>query len=101
MKYFVIADEDTVLGFRYAGVEGRAVRTPEEARAALAEQVASGLTGIVILTDEIADTIQDEVNRLRFESRTPLIVQIPGPDGPRPGRPDLTAVIREAMGIKV
>ena len=101
MKYFVIADEDTVLGFRYAGVEGQAVHTPEEARAALAECVASGGIGIVILTDEIAATIRKEVNKLRFGSQTPLIVQIPGPDGPLPGRPDLLAVIREAMGIKV
>ncbi len=101
MKYFVIADEDTVLGFRYAGVEGQIVHTPEEARAALAECVASRVAGIVILTDEIAATIQDDVNKLRFESQTPLVVQIPGPDGPLPGRADLLAMIREAMGIKV
>ena len=101
MKYFVIADEDTVLGFRYAGVEGRVVHTPEEARTALTECVAARVAGIVILTEEIAATMQDDVNRLRFEAQTPLIVQIPGPDGPLPGRPDLLAAIREAMGIKV
>ena len=101
MEYFVIGDEDTVLGFRYAGVAGQAVHTPEEARAALAGRVEPGRTGIVILTDEVANTIQDEVNKLRFESRTPLIVQVPGPDGPLPGRPDLLATIREALGIRV
>jgi vacuolar-type H+-ATPase subunit F/Vma7 len=101
VKYFVIADEDTVLGFRYAGVEGHAVRTPEEARAALVECVASRTSGIVILTDEIAATIQGEVNKLRFEAEVPLIVQVPGPDGPLPGRADLLTMIREAMGIKV
>ena len=104
MEYFVIADEDTVLGFRYAGVEGRVVHTPDEARAALAERAAAGPdgeTGIIIVTDEVANAIRDEVNELRFESRVPLIVQVPGPDGPAPDRPDLAALIREAMGVSL
>jgi V/A-type H+-transporting ATPase subunit F len=101
MEYCVIADEDTVLGFRYAGVEGRVVNTPEEARAALRELESSSDTGVVIITDQIAEAVSDEVNRLRFRSGTPILVQIPGPDGPAPGRPDLTALIREAMGVKI
>jgi len=100
MEYFVIADEDTVLGFRYAGVEGRAATTPEEARAALAEQVEAGRAGILILTDRVAQAVEDEVNRLRFESRRPLVVQVPGLEGPAADRPDLLAVIREAMGVR-
>jgi len=100
MDYFVIADEDTVLGFRYAGVEGRAVRTPDEARAALAERVSAGDTGIIIVTDEVANALRPEVSQLRFEARTPLVVQVPGPAGPAPDRPDLVALIREALGVR-
>jgi len=100
MEYFVLGDEDTVLGFRYSGVAGKVVRTPEEARTALSEQVAAGRAGVIIVTDEIANTIMAEFNKLRFESRIPLVVQIPGPDGPSPDRPDLLALIREALGIK-
>ena len=100
IDYFVIADEDTVTGFRYAGVEGRVVNTPEEAREALAERVESG-GGIIVITDEIADTIEDEVNALRFGSRGLLVVQIPGPSGPAEDRPDLAGMIREAMGVRL
>ncbi len=100
MEYFVLADEDTVLGFRYAGVSGKAVRTPDEARQALAEQVKQGRAGVILVTDEIANAISAEFNKLRFESRTPIVVQIPGPEGPATGRQDLLALIREAMGIK-
>jgi V/A-type H+-transporting ATPase subunit F len=99
VEYFVIGDEDTVLGFRYAGVRGRAVRTPDEARTALADRIAAGDAGIVIVTDEVAAAIHDDVNRLRFEARIPLVVQVPGPGGPAPGRSDLAAVIREAIGV--
>jgi V/A-type H+/Na+-transporting ATPase subunit F len=101
IDYFVIADEDTVNGFRYAGVEGRVVNTPEEALEALTERVESGGGGIVIITDEIARTIEDEVNELRFGSSGPLIVQIPGPSGPAENRPDLAGMIREAMGVRL
>jgi len=100
MEYFVLGDEDTVLGFRYAGVAGKAVHSPEEARSALAEQVEAGKAGIILVTDEVANAISGEVNKLRFESRIPIVVQVPGPEGPTPGRPDLLALIREAMGIK-
>ena len=99
MEYFVIADEDTVLGFRYAGVDGLAVRTPAEARTALAGQVAAGRAGVIIVTDEVANGIPDEVNELRFKSTSPLIVQVPGPAGPLPDSPDLLLLIREAMGV--
>lgn len=99
MKYFVIADHDTVLGFRHAGVQGQAVHSADQARSALAQQVAERKAAIIILTDDIAHVIADEVNRLRFESSTPLVVQIPGPQGPDPKRPDLEALIREAMGV--
>lgn len=101
MEYFVIADEDTVLGFRYAGVHGKAVRTPDEARAALAEQLAAGRAAVILITDEIAKTISSDVNKLRFESRFPVVVQVPGPAGPLPDRPELMALIREAMGIRL
>jgi len=101
MQYFVIADEDTVLGFRYAGVDGQVVHTPEEARAALADQVAAKRAGIVIVTDDIARAIGDEFDRMRFESRMPLVVQVPGPQGPASDRADLMDLIREAMGINL
>jgi vacuolar-type H+-ATPase subunit F/Vma7 len=76
------------------------VANAEEARDALAERVAARDVGVIIVTDQVAATIEDEVNALRFESHTPLIVQIPGPDGPAENRPDLPALIREAMGVR-
>jgi len=35
MDFYVIGDEDTVLGFRYAGIAGRVVENAEEAAEAL------------------------------------------------------------------
>ena len=101
MRYYVIGDEDTVLGFRYAGVEGEIVASPEEAREALARVERSPDIGILIITDVVADTIRREVNAVRFDRALPLVVEVPGPTGPSPQRRDLLAMIREAVGIKI
>ena len=98
--YFAIGNEDAVLGFRCAGIPGRAVTTAGEMRDALKfarEQKA----GIVIVTEAAADLAAAEIETLRFEEELPMVVQIPGAQGPLPGRRTLSAMIREAIGIKV
>jgi len=101
MKYHVIGDEDTVLGFRYAGVQGDAVEDAESAARALEGVLRRPDISILILTDAVADLIRDEVNDVRFRRAKPLVAEIPGPSGPADSRQDLLTLIREAVGIKV
>ena len=101
MRYHVIGDEDTVLGFRFAGIRGQVAETAEAARAALGEACDRRDVGIVIITDVIADQIREEVNRIRFSLALPLVVEVPGPGGPSPERRDLLELIHEAVGVKV
>lgn len=101
MKMFVIADEDTVLGFRYCGIDGQAVRTSDEARALLEKFVAEQARILIIMTDQVAGTLRERVNEIRFEQELPILVEIPGPDGPSPDRPALGRIIQQAVGIHV
>jgi len=101
MRYHVIGDEDTVLGFRYAGIGGDLVGTADEARQALERVGRQPDVGILIITDVVADLIRDEVNAIRFGGKLPLVVEVPGPTGPSAERQDLLALIREAVGIRV
>lgn len=101
MKFYCIADEDTVRGFRLAGVPGQAVGNPQEAIAALDRAVAQPDIGIVILTDVIAAGIRQQVDVVRMEQERPLIVEIPGPQGPMPGRKTLRQFVQEAVGIRL
>lgn len=101
MTFYCIADEDTVRGFRLAGVPGRAVATPQEAAAALAHAAARLEVSIVILTDIVAADIRQDVDRIRLELDRPLIVEIPGPEGPMPGRKTLRQLVQEAVGIRL
>ncbi|MFH1549159.1 MAG: V-type ATP synthase subunit F [Planctomycetota bacterium] len=101
MKFFVIGDSDTVLGFRYAGIEGRVVSDADEAAAALREAVARSDIGIVIITEEIAESVRDEVTLIKVKVSRPLLVEVPGPAGPSPTRRTLLSIITEAVGVRV
>ena len=101
MKFYCIADEDTVRGFRLAGVEGQPVRTPREAASALEAAARHPDLGIIILTDGVAAGVRSEVDAIRTHRRQPLIVEIPGPKGPMPGRKTLRQFVQEAIGIRL
>lgn len=101
MKFYCIADEDTVRGLRLAGVEGQAVATAQEAGAALATAAADSEIGILILTQDVATSIRALVDTHRLERAQPLLVEIPGPTGPHSGRKSLRQIAQAAVGISV
>jgi V/A-type H+-transporting ATPase subunit F len=101
MKYFVIGDSDTVLGFSYTSVEGRVAETRDEILTALDAARAKFDVGIVIITEDIAAKVRDELDEIRLSQARPLIVEIPGPKGPLPDRRSLLSIITEAVGIRV
>lgn len=101
MKFYCIADEDTVRGFRLAGVDGRAVSNPAQAGDALDSALARSDLGVIILTETVAAGIRERVDATRIERSQPLLVVIPGPEGPLPGRKTLRQVVQEAVGIRV
>ncbi len=101
MKFFCIADEDTALGFRLAGIESRVVKTPEQAQKAINEALVEPDCGIVIINEKVADWIRSQIDKIRMEVSRPLIVEIPGPEGPKEGRKSLREFVQEAVGISV
>jgi len=101
MKFHCIADEDTVRGFRLAGIEGVAVDTAAEAEQAVRRAAENPDIGILILTDLVAAEIRPLVDDIRVNRSRPLITEIPGPDGPMPGRKTLRQLVQEAVGIRL
>jgi V/A-type H+-transporting ATPase subunit F len=100
MEFYVVADEDTVAGFRYAGVRGLVVATADAAREELQRLADEDAELIVITTERIADSVRDTVNAIRYEGELPLIVEIPGPRGPSERVTSLEQMIRDAVGIR-
>lgn len=101
MKFYCIADEDTARGFRLAGVAALTAVSTAQAEAALEEITALPDCGIIIITERVAEMIRPRVNEIREGRDRPLIVEIPGPDGPLAGRKSLRELVQEAVGISV
>jgi len=101
MKLMVIGNQDAVWGFALAGVRGRIVATAEELNRALDAAMADKEVGIVLVTEDVANLARQRVDTAMVRSTVPLVVEIPGPAGPRPDRPPLSEVIRRTIGVRI
>jgi len=101
MKYSIIGDEDTVLGFGMVGVSGKVAENANEAERAFQAILEDKEIGIVIVTERIADMIRPIVDKYLFTVSFPLIVEIPDRKGPKPGRPGIKEMVNTAIGLKL
>jgi V/A-type H+-transporting ATPase subunit F len=101
VKFFCIGDEDTVRGFRLAGIEGQIAASAAEAAAALQQAVKRPDLGVLIIADTTAAEIREQVDAVRLECERPLLVEVAGPSGPVPGRKSLRQLVQEAVGIRI
>ena len=100
MRYHVIGDEDTVLGFALAGVEGTEVSSAAEAETAF-KNALSGDAGIVIMTEDAANMVRARVDEYVLTEQFPLILEIPGPKGRKPDRPTIREMVNQAIGMNL
>jgi len=101
MKLLVIGSQDAVWGFGLAGVQGQIVTTAEELNQALDAALKDEEIGIVLVTEDVAKLARRRVDEAMIRSTTPLVVEIPGPEGPSPDRPPLSEVIRRTIGVRI
>ncbi len=98
MRYFVIGDEDTVLGFSLVGTTGRVATNREEAYSALNHALEEREFGIILITQSAAELIREEVDRYIFSETFPLIVEISDRSHQFESR-DLRKLVNEAIGV--
>ena len=101
MKFYVLGDDDTVLGFRLVGVPGKVVESRDETIEALKEAVGDKQIGVVLITERIAAGIREELEARHFGLGFPLVLEIPDSSGPDPDRLDIQEVVRRAIGVSI
>ena len=99
---YVIGDSDMITGFKLVGVEGVEATSANEARQALNKVLTRADVGIIIISEEFFtdSSIREEVDKIRQERVTPLIVALPGSKGPATEM-QLSAIISKILGIKI
>ena len=101
MKYAIIGDEDTIIGFGILGVPGKIATNADEADRAFQAILDDKDTGIIIITERIADMIRPIVNKYLFSIGFPLVVEIPDRKGTKPDKPGIKEMVNAAIGIKL
>jgi len=101
MKFFLIGDEITVLGYSLIGINGVVVKNSEEAADALKKATSDRDIGIILITQKIADEIQPLVDAAKTEMPIPVVLEIPDRKGPMEGKESALNMVRRLIGIKV
>ena len=101
MAFYVLAEEELVLGFAFAGIKGTPVYTRAEALAAFENIIKLPDVQVLVITEEVSVMISEQITAWQMSGKYPLIVEIPGLAGHLENRKTLVQSIREAIGISV
>lgn len=102
MRFFLISDNtDTQTGMRLAGIEGVVAHTAAEVAEALNTALEQPETGMILVTEKIADDFTEIINEAKKDQEGPLILAIPDRHGSALGRDRITRYVREAIGVKI
>ena len=101
MKLHVIGDPDAVLGFTLIGLTGQVATTAQEVEEALELASHNPEIGVIFVTERAASLVKEAMDHYRVSKDGPIVVEIPGPEGPLADRPALRDVITRATGVRV
>lgn len=115
MDFFFIGEGELATAFRFVGIDGIAVDDAASARAAFrrvtggwVEEAGGTLPDsyprdvrVLILTEDVSDSLGEELSEWQLSGKYPLVVDLPGLSGRNPGRKTLVDAIRDAIGVHV
>jgi len=99
---YVIGDNEMLTGFRLAGLEGTEAYSLDEVKHALDKTLARSDIAIIILSETLCriPAIREQVDKIRQERVTPLIVELPSGRGSQ-AEMKLSEAISKILGIKL
>ncbi|MBI5035880.1 hypothetical protein HZC09_00915 [Candidatus Micrarchaeota archaeon] len=97
----VLADSETLLGFRLAGVRN-VFTLKEDVDASVNAALDAEGHGIIVITNDIVEKASSKTKK-RIENTTkPVVVVIPGKSAKDVGKTDdLAALVKRAMGVEL
>lgn len=102
MRFYVISDNiDTLVGLRFAGIEGEVVHEASGMREALTRAMENEEIGILLITEKLVALCPDLIYELKLKAKRPLIVEIPDRHGSGRAADSITRYVREAIGVRI
>lgn len=102
MHIAAVSDErDVLAGLHLAGIEGVFVSDVKSVEFEVARLREDKSCAILLVTESCAARIPETVRELKLSASAPLLVVIPSPSQSERSGESITALIREAIGLKV
>jgi V/A-type H+-transporting ATPase subunit F len=98
VKVVAVGGKAFVTGFVLSGVSGEYVSTPAAALQKVEALSRDSTVGLIMVSDEVAKPITDQLTTLRTKKAIPLIYEVPGP-GSKKEKVEYRAMLRAILGV--
>jgi vacuolar-type H+-ATPase subunit F/Vma7 len=98
MKVVAVGGKAFVTGFVLAGANGEYAASPQEALEKIRLLIKDSKVGLIMVSDDIAKPIEDELTAIRSKMAVPLIYSVPGP-GSKAEKVEYRAMLRAILGV--
>ncbi len=101
MKSYLLSDnEETVTGFKLAGIEGEIISDKEYLLDKIKELIDNEEIGIIIITKALKNLALEEIMDYKIMAKHTLIVDIPSPSD-EVEKDFITKYIKESIGLSI
>jgi vacuolar-type H+-ATPase subunit F/Vma7 len=98
LKVVAVGGKAFVTGFVLSGVSGEYVSSPAAALEKIQKLVRDPEVGLIMVSDELAKPIKDELMAVKSTKAVPLIYEVPGP-GSTQEKVEYRAMLRTILGV--
>ncbi len=98
MKVVAVGGKAFVTGFVLSGVSGEYVSDSSQALEKVEALSKDQSVGLIMVSDEVAQPIADQLTALKAKKAIPLIYEVPGP-GSKKKRVEYRAMLRAILGV--
>ena len=97
MKIFTVGSKSFVTSFQLAGIPGIISQTPEKALDEIKKLTDNAEVGLVLVSDDVTESINDELTALRAEKST-LVFALPSV-GSQKTEVDYRVMLKKILGV--
>ncbi len=97
MKIFTVGNKSFVTSFQLAGIPGVISSTPENALDEITKLTADSDVGLVLVSDDLSESINDELTALRTKKST-LVFALPA-TGSKKTEVDYRKMLKKILGV--
>ncbi|MCD6460178.1 V-type ATP synthase subunit F [bacterium] len=89
-----------VLGFKLVGIAGEVADSAGQALAKLKEVINKNVK-IILISDRLTESIQDEIEEIIVKMNFPLVIEIPDRQGAREGKKSIQDIMKSSLGFNI